>query len=130
MTTSSWAIGELEPVLHDLYGTVGLLGHMCSSPDMKTPQELAQIHDRLFHLHDKLERLWHTAWDQWSVTAQNHAEALAAAKAEKAAPGSPADIKAAKASWRVLRVVMENALACAREAEEQHATAAVEVKKW
>jgi hypothetical protein len=128
MTTSSRAIGELEPVLMDLRGTIGLLRHMDSSANVVAPQELAQISDRLFHLHDKLERLWHAAWDQWSATATLHAEALAAAQAETAAPGSVEDIKAAKAAWRFVRVVMENALQFAREAEEQHE--AVEVKKW
>jgi hypothetical protein len=44
---------------------------------------------------------------------------LAAARAEKAAPGSTEDAKSAKSMWRMVRVAMEQCLIYCNETEAQ-----------
>jgi hypothetical protein len=104
------AVSDLEPVVHDLRSTVGILGHLITANSSVTNEvddnAWRKVESDLISLAERFDQLWQTVWDQRVATAAEHEAALAAAMAE-AAPGSPADIKQAEALWSMLRAVMK-----------------------
>jgi hypothetical protein len=114
-----WALGEIETLMHDLHGTVGLLGHMAHSPNHVEPAELVQVRERLDELTSQLDAEWQKAWDQ--TVAQDRAQraALAAAEARKASPGSVADIEFARSLWGLLRGAAGATIEKCDEAEDR-----------
>jgi hypothetical protein len=99
----AWATGDIEPALADLRTLTSLLGHLAASAYEVTPDHLHYIEDRLTELHERLDSVWHRAWDQQKAERATHAAALAAAEARRAAPGSAADVAAAEALWSLVR---------------------------
>ena len=128
-TEADWPIGEMEPPISGLRHTIGIMEHMATSDHQVTQGEWATVADVLTGYAKQIDDLWNKAFEQHVSLCDEHRKALAAAKAETAAPGSVADIKSAQAMWRMMRLIMQNSLDACREAEERHA-AVDEVKKW
>jgi hypothetical protein len=131
---SDWPVGDLEPLVRDLRSTIEIFGHLItansSDSDVVEGDTWRKVEDDLISLGHDIERLWRAAWDQHIATQTKHEAELAAVKAaareEKAAPGSPADIKRAEALWSMLRAFVKVAaeecdetLAGRRSAEER-----------
>ena len=118
-----WSIADIEPVVCDLKATVGILGHLIttnsSSNNEVDDDAWRKVESDLISLADRADELWHTVWQHRCNEQRAHEVALAAARAEKAAPGSPQDVKSAKTMWRMVRVAMEQCLIFCNETEAQ-----------
>jgi hypothetical protein len=118
-----WSVADIEPVVCDLKATVGILGHLIttnSSPNNEVDDDAwRKVESDLIRLAGRADELWHTVWQQRCDEQRAHEVALAAARAEKAAPGSPEDVKSAKSMWRMVRVAMEQCLSYCNETEAQ-----------
>ena len=97
-----WQLSALEPVLLNLQTTVAVFGHLLNSPDEVDKNTWAKVEGDLIDAATVIQQLWHQAWDQGLAERRAHREALDAAKAEKAAPGSEADGKQVGALWELL----------------------------
>jgi hypothetical protein len=112
---SDWPVGDLEPLIRDLRSTIEIFGHLItanrSDSDIVEEDTWRKVEDDLISLGHDVERLWQAAWDQHIATGNKHEAELAAVKAacaeEKAAPGSPADIKRAEALWGMMRAFVK-----------------------
>ena len=83
--------------------TVGILTHLVDGEfqcvhrnEWNTPQRYAA---GVFEIQELLD----TAWEEQKAEAEKQEAALAAARAEKAAPGSKTDLERADAIWTLLR---------------------------
>jgi hypothetical protein len=100
-----WEIGDVEPVLHKLKAEIAIFGHLLNTPDKVDPDTFAQLEDSLIESHAALVDRWHGSW-RFEMQERNAAmAALEAAKAERAAPGSKADIQYAEMLWSMLAAV-------------------------
>jgi hypothetical protein len=75
------------------------------------------IEDRLGEAVDRINERWRSAWDERCALDKAHKAALAAVKAEKAAPGSADDMENARAYWSMLHVIASQATAACQKAE-------------
>jgi putative hemolysin len=108
---SDWPLGDLEPLICDMRASVGILGHLIttnSSPNNEVnDDEWRKVETDLIDYAKRIETLWNAAYDQRNAeiiaTEAEHAAALAAVRAEKAAPGSAETISKANAMWTALR---------------------------
>jgi hypothetical protein len=96
---SDWAIGDLEPVVHDLQSTEGIFGHLITANSSETNEvdndAWRKVESDLISLGDRIEHSGRSPLTNVATTTK-HQAALATAKAaaeEKAAPGSRADIE-------------------------------------
>jgi hypothetical protein len=109
--TCDWPLGDLEPVICDLRATVEILGHLItanSAHDNEVNDDaFRKVESDLMDYSKRIEELWHLAWDKRNaemIAAEaEHAAALAAVRAEKAAPGSAETVGRADAVWTMLR---------------------------
>jgi hypothetical protein len=116
-----WPLEALEPVIGDLRTSVGILGHLISSRTEVEENEWRRVESDLITLTTRVEELWDQAWDQRNAERQEHQAAIKALKADKEAPGSPADVRCAASMWRMIRTVMSQAVIMADEAEAARA---------
>jgi hypothetical protein len=112
-----WKIGDVEPVLHGLKAEIAILGHLINTPDEVESSTWARVEDALIASHARLQEIWHGAWCFQIAERDAAAAALAAAKAERAAPGSVYDAKQARSAWRLLRSAAEVTLERCAEVE-------------
>jgi hypothetical protein len=109
--TNDWPLGDLEPLIYDLRASVGILGHLIgayNSPNNEVnDDEWRKVETDLIDHAKRIEKLWNAAYDQRNAeiaaAEAEHAAALAALRAEKAAPGSAETISKANAMWTALR---------------------------
>ena len=97
-----WTLGALEPAILDLQTTIAVFGHLINSPDEVDKNTWAKVESDLIVAAGQIRELWRQAWEQRIREDRAHREALDAAKAEKAAPGSEADRKQVEALWELL----------------------------
>ena len=113
---TTWAVGDLEPVILDLRATVGIFGHLItansSSSNTVDDDAWRKVEDDLETLTKRIEELWRAAWDQRVAMENAHEAALAAAEAKAqdakdaaAAPLTAAELKELKILQRMLRGV-------------------------
>jgi hypothetical protein len=102
-TRIEWALAEIEPALSDLRANIGILGHLATAEGEVTQDQWQYVESNLIDSHARLEDLWSAGWEQRKAERQAQEEALAAAKARTAAPGSAEDIERADALWHLLR---------------------------
>jgi hypothetical protein len=94
----------IEEDITSIKAAVRLLGHLSSSTDMDIrPGDLEAIRGMVENYIDDIECRWKEALELEQAAKAAHEEALAAAKAEKAAPGSPAELRHATWLWGILR---------------------------
>jgi hypothetical protein len=94
---------DLEPVVHDLRATVGILHHLIHSPSQVEKDEWGKVAEDLLALTERLDAVWIKAWKQHLAERRAHEAALAALEAEKAAPGSAEERERVEALWALLR---------------------------
>lgn len=120
-----WAIVDIEPMLADLRGALGIMGHLIHSPSQVDPSEWTVILDKADQCIDRLDAFWHRAWDQHHDAQEAHRGEMETLAAKKAAPGSPDDLKAADALRRLLlgaaQVVIEQCEQLQRPKPERNA---------
>jgi multidrug efflux pump subunit AcrA (membrane-fusion protein) len=104
---------DIDDSLYDLKGVREVLGHLAHSPMEISADALLLVRDRLDLIRDTLAAQAALASEDreteradWQAEREAHAAALAEARAQRAAPGSEADVKAAKAAWGMLRAVV------------------------
>ena len=83
-----WPIGALEPAIHDLRASIGILGHLITARDDVEIDEWQKCEGDLITAMMRIEDLWKQVWDQRKAEKRAHEAALEAVRAEKAAPGS------------------------------------------
>lgn len=96
------------------------MSHLITSEDAVSRSEWETVANNLCDSAKEIEKLWAVAFERHIADRDAHRVALAAAKVEKAAPGSPADIASARAFWRFTRTIMKNALQAADEEEAKY----------
>ena len=69
--------------------------------------EWSKLAGDLYRCSEKIDELWDRARDERNATDAAHKAALAAVRAEKAAPGSKDDLKKAEGLWALLRSLTE-----------------------
>jgi hypothetical protein len=99
----AWPLGDIEPALVDLHTLAHMMGHLRESPFQVEAEAWQNIESQLEDVHERLHDLWRKACDKQKAADLATEAALAAAKAERAAPGSVADVKSAHACWSMLR---------------------------
>jgi hypothetical protein len=99
----AWPLGDIEPALTDLRTLARMMGHLRESPFQVEAEAWQNIESQLEDVHERLHDLWRKAWDKQKAADLATEAAMAAAKAERAAPGSVADVKSAHACWSMLR---------------------------
>jgi hypothetical protein len=102
-TMEEWEIGDVEPVLHNLKAEIAILGHLINTPDEVASGTWARLEDALTDTHATLLERWHGTWRFQIAERKAAMEALDAAKAERAAPGSLHDLERAHSVWGLLR---------------------------
>jgi hypothetical protein len=122
------ALLDIEENLRELAAAEKLLGHLAVSELEIEGDELAAVQTMVSGAHAAIERHWTRAREQQRAELEAraavlvaHAAELEAVRAQKAAPGSVADAKTARASWWLLQRAAETALEMceARPADEQ-----------
>jgi hypothetical protein len=121
--TNDWPLGELEPLIHDLRASVGILGHLIttnSAPDNEVDDDQwRKVETDLIDYAKQIEKLWNAAWDQRNAetiaSKAEHAAALAAVRAEKGAPGSAEMMGKAHSMWTALRGIIASRLVILRD---------------
>jgi hypothetical protein len=101
-----WPIGALEPVILNLGVTVGIFHHMINSPSPVEASEWGKIEDDLIATTAQIKALWRRAWDRGLAERREHEAALEAARAERAAAGSPKDVEQVEALWSLLSIAL------------------------
>jgi len=96
------SFADIEAVLAELRGTIGLMSHLTESPLEVSEGSWAVVRDKLLDLHTELHEMWQRGWDERCAEREAHKLALEKAEARKAAPGSPVDREAADALWGLL----------------------------
>jgi hypothetical protein len=119
-TPKDWPIGDLEPAIRGLRNTIGIMEHLTSSENVVEAGEWITLADVMTSYAKQIETIWAAAFEQHIAIHEAHRVALAAAKAEKAAPGSPADVASARALWRMIGTIMKNALEAADEEDAKY----------
>jgi hypothetical protein len=105
------ALFEIEDDIRSIQAAARLLGHLTASRMEIKHEELEAIRGMIENYIDDIECRWKEALDQELATRKAHEEALAAARAEKAAPGSPEDVQYVRALRAMLRSAATIALA-------------------
>jgi hypothetical protein len=101
-----------------LAGTRIHRGHLINTPDDVASTTWARLEDALANTHQTLWDRWHGSW-RFRIAERKELRAeLEAAQAERAAPGSVADVRRAESCWRLLRSAATVALS---EYEKQSA---------
>lgn len=97
-----WPLGEIEPVILELETTIGIFHHLIHSPSQVEENEWSKLEDDLTAAARRIKQLWLAAYKQRGAENRAHAAALAAAEAERAAPGSAKDREQVETLWRIL----------------------------
>jgi hypothetical protein len=123
----------IEEPLRSLTVAAALLGHLSVTELEIEGDEIAAVQTMVSGAQAAIARSWQLAREQRQADEEAraavlvaHAGELEVVRAQKAAPGSVADVKTARASWWLLQRAAETALKMceARPAEEQEAGAA------
>lgn len=116
----TYALADIEPVLHDMRTATAMLGHMAGSKFEVDSDQLHYIESRLIECHRKLDTLWKQAWEDRKAEHEVHRAALAEAnaKAKEAAPGSVGQLRSMEAMLSILRSGHRVALEQAEEMAE------------
>jgi hypothetical protein len=112
----NWPMGDLEPAIRGLRGTLGIMSHLVVSGDAVSRSEWETVSNSLSEYAKQIEKLWKAAFERHVADKEAHLLALAAAEAEKSAPGSKRDIELAQAMWGLMRRIAQNTVvACDEE---------------
>jgi hypothetical protein len=98
-----WSLGALEPAILDLRTALNILGHLIDAHTDVDQNTWQSVEDDLNDATGVIQQLWQKAWEQRIAEDRAHEAALAAAKAERAAPGSEKDRKQVESLWKLLR---------------------------
>jgi hypothetical protein len=98
------ALIKIEPVILDLESTIGIMTHVASGEvEIVSQEEWLKLANDLHKGVAEIKELWKSVWDEAKAEKVAHKAALAAARAEKAAPGSKEEAERAEALWTLLR---------------------------
>lgn len=111
----------IQAGLADMVATIKLLGHLALSSEKVSGGEWLQVQGRLRDLRTELADSFSDMAECWSADIAEYQAALAAAKAERAAPGSQIDVERAQALWTMLRSTATVALAQCQQADRLRA---------
>lgn len=112
---------EIEPHLHDLEGSLGVLRHLIAVEDLTVkPGEWLSVIGTAEAATESIRAYWEEALDRNRDREEAHNAELVATEAKRAAPGSPMDLEQAAKHWRVLTTVATMVLkdAIARESTD------------
>lgn len=94
---------DIETALLEMRGLIATLGYIINKAEEPADAALHVVQTGLQRIHADLTAQWQRVWRETYAERVAYAEALEAANARKAAPGSPADLEHARGLWALLR---------------------------